>query len=418
MEFRKELSAKSKELIKKHSKSNIFNIDTEYYKTEKIYPISPKPNEIGKRLIEFTPKYPEVKHYQRYFDNSLSDKQKRESNLLHLRPNNKKNKDLERKRTRNTEIKGYCFDKNGNFSSKKLYVLDFYGTKDIINNSNKDYIFSSNDNNILNKSIKENRKSLNNKNKSCKNFFKHKQKILKTENKNNLSCLNINNAMFSSRNNDNNNKIMKKEINYNINYNNNKNENNKINDNINNDITKINSLIMKLSTSQKKDTLNYIKNLIDNNKQNKEKQLINNYYRNIPKKIYIKKNQNILKINYPKKSNNKISQEYEIYNIEIKNINKDKIIDGTKIKNILHKNGLHAYDFDENEANNFMYENNKIRAKIRKRKGDDNFEKRLKKAEKELNNNKINMDKYSIILGKKKRKGTPGNELKHKNEND
>ena len=50
MEFRKEKSAKSKELIKIHSKSNIFNIDTGYYKTEKIYPISPKPTEIGPKL--------------------------------------------------------------------------------------------------------------------------------------------------------------------------------------------------------------------------------------------------------------------------------------------------------------------------------------------------------------------------------
>ena len=416
MEFRKELSEKSKELIKKHSKSNIFNIDTEYYKTEKIYPISPKPNEIGERLIEFTPKYPEVKHYQRYFYNSLSDKQKINSNLLHLRPNNKKNTELEKKRTRNREINGYCFDKKGIFSSKKLYVLDFYGTKDVINNSYKKYIFSSNDNNILNKSIKENRKSLNNKNKSCKNFFAHKQKILKGKNKNNLSCLNIHNTRKNDKDN---NKIIKKEINYNLNYNNkNENENIKINDNINNDLTKINSLIMKLSTSQKKDTLNYIKTLIDNNKQNKGRQITNNYALNTSKKIYIKKNPNILNTNYLKKSINKLSPEYEIYNIEIKNINKDEIIDGTKVKNILHKNGLHAYDFDENEANNFMYESNKIKAKIRKRKGDDYFEKRLKKAEKELNNNKINMDKYSIILGKKKRKGTPGNELKHKNEND
>ena len=121
MEFRKEKSEKSKELIKEHSKSNIFNIDTGYYKTEKIYPISPKPNEIGKRLIEFTPKYPEVKHFQRKFDSFLSDQQKRTTNILNLRPNyNIKNIDLERSRTRNKEINGYCVDKKGNFSSKKL----------------------------------------------------------------------------------------------------------------------------------------------------------------------------------------------------------------------------------------------------------------------------------------------------------
>ena len=40
-----------------------------------------------------------------------------------------------------------------------------------------------------------------------------------------------------------------------------------------------------------------------------------------------------------------------------------------KIKKILYKNGLHAYDFDENKANHFLYENNVISLKIRKRKG-------------------------------------------------
>ena len=52
MEFRREKSEKSKELIKIHSKSDIFNIETEYYKTENIYPISPNllPN-IQIRLI-------------------------------------------------------------------------------------------------------------------------------------------------------------------------------------------------------------------------------------------------------------------------------------------------------------------------------------------------------------------------------
>ena len=75
MEFIPERSEKSKEIIKMHSKSDIFNTETEYYKTENIYPISPKPTEIGKKIVNFTPKYPNMTHFQRYFDYFLSNKQ-------------------------------------------------------------------------------------------------------------------------------------------------------------------------------------------------------------------------------------------------------------------------------------------------------------------------------------------------------
>ena len=140
MEFRREKSEKSKELIKIHSKSDIFNIETEYYKTENIYPISPKPNEIGKKLIEFTPKYPNTTHFQRKFDYSLSVKQKRDNNILNLRPSHSLKKfELEGQRSRYNDVKDYCLDKKGNFSSRKLYVLDIYGTRDILNYDNKSY---------------------------------------------------------------------------------------------------------------------------------------------------------------------------------------------------------------------------------------------------------------------------------------
>ena len=108
MEFRKEKSLKSKELIKAHSKSNIFNIDTGYYKTEKIYPISPKPTEIGPKLIEFTPKYDEMKHYQRKYINFLSDIQKNDKDILNLKPStSRKNFELEKNRTRNMNLRQY-----------------------------------------------------------------------------------------------------------------------------------------------------------------------------------------------------------------------------------------------------------------------------------------------------------------------
>ena len=66
--------------------------------------------------------------------------------------------DLEKQRTRNREINGYCFDKKGNFSSKKLYIMDLYGTRDIINNNIKNYFFYNNKNDkssIKNKNIKD-----------------------------------------------------------------------------------------------------------------------------------------------------------------------------------------------------------------------------------------------------------------------
>lgn len=439
MEFRKEKSEKSKELIKEHSKSNIFNIDTGYYKTEKIYPISPKPNEIGKRLIEFTPKYPEVKHFQRKFDSFLSDQQKRTTNILNLRPNhNIKNIDLERSRTRNKEINGYCVDKKGIFSAKKLYILDFYGTRDIINNSIKNLNLTKNDNNLNNKSIKEKRNLLK-QNKSSKNLYLNKKIKLDNGNLSNLSLTNT--AFYYRKYNENNIKTESKAINNNLkiidnykSFNNKKIENykncnskindnykstNKINDNINDDLQKINSLIIKLNSSQKKDTLNFIKNLIDNKNKNPENNHKINLNQNNISISPIMKKKNIPKTKYTKtNNNNKEYQDYEIFNVEIKNNDKDENIDGKKIKKILYKNGLHAYDFDENKANHFLYENNVISLKIRKRKGDENFDKRLKKAEKEFNKNNIKINRFSKINWRVKRKGTPGNELRQKNENE
>lgn len=435
MEFRKEKSEKSKELIKEHSKSNIFNIDTGYYKTEKIYPISPKPNEIGKRLIEFTPKYPDVKHFQRKFDSFLSDQQKRTTNILNLRPNhNIKNIDLERSRTRNKEINGYCVDKKGIFSAKKLYILDFYGTRDIINNSIKNLNLTKNDNNLNNKSIKEKRNLLK-QNKSSKNLYLNKK--IKLDN-GNLSL--TNKAFYYRKYNENNIKTKSIAINNNLkiidNYkscnnkkienfkscnnkiNNNYKSTNKINDNINDDLQKINSLIIKLNSSQKKDTLNFIKNLIDNKNKNPENNHKINLNQNNISISPIMKKKNIPKTKYMKTNNNKECQDYEIFNVEIKNNDKDENIDGKKIKKILYKNGLHAYDFDENKANHFLYENNVISLKIRKRKGDENFDKRLKKAEKEFNKNNIKINRFSKINWRVKRKGTPGNELRQKNENE
>ena len=432
MEFRKEKSVKSKELIKKHSKSDIFNIESGYYKTENIYPITPKPNELGRILIEFSPKYPEKKHFERYFENSLSNLQKSTDEFLKLKPSRTlQHFDLEKQRTRNKVIRGYCYDKKGNFSSRQLYMLDLYGSVDVISNSKKKYFYlkknNNNNNNIRNKSIKDKRKLLNkssnnnNNNRDLK-FKENKKRILNKNNKNYLSNLSINQTNFSIRNNlnikdkKNEIKIKKKQIYTNINKNKNNNiinnnKNHRIDNNINDDLSQINSLIMKLSSNQKKETLNYIKNLIDNQYEISKKNKSENYPQN--------KSSNAQNINTKffrrKFVLNKEAQDYDIYNIKIKNNNKNKIIDGKLVKNILYKNSLHAYNFDEDEGNQFMYEKNTITARLRKQKGDHDFDKRYQKAENDLSKKEIKMDKLKKVnYGKKKRKGTPGIELRQK----
>ena len=296
-------------------------------------------------------------------------------------------------------------------------MLDLYGSRDVINNSDKKIFYSkknyntNNNNNIRNKSIKDKRKLMNksitNNNSNVK-LKENKKRILNKNNKNYLSNLSINKTNFSIRNNLNLNtknkkdeiKIKKKQIYTNIN--NFDNKRNKIDNNINQDLSEINALIMKLSSNQKKETLNYIKSLIDNKKEINDK--------NKPSKA-----QNINTKFFRKKIRlNKEAQEFDILNIKIKNNNKNRIIDGKLVKNILYKNGLHAYHFDEDDGNQFMYENNSITARIRKEKGDHEFDKRYQKAENDLSKNEIKMDIKKVNYGKKKRKGTPGIELRQK----
>ena len=54
MEYRKEL------LRRQLYQSDIFNINTGYYKKEKILPITPKPTEINNKVKEFIPHYKNI----------------------------------------------------------------------------------------------------------------------------------------------------------------------------------------------------------------------------------------------------------------------------------------------------------------------------------------------------------------------
>ena len=173
MENRKELSEKSKKLIAKQFKSDILNKSTGYYKTENIYPIASKPNEFKIKLEKFVPHFKEEKAVERHFYNLLSEKQRNNSFILkHKKLLPYKDEELEIKRKRNKTIKDNCYDKRGNFSSKRRYILEFYGIELLnktfenidINNNN----IIQNETNINKEKEKENRKDNN------INKFKHK----------------------------------------------------------------------------------------------------------------------------------------------------------------------------------------------------------------------------------------------------
>ena len=198
MEFRKEKSEKSKQLIKKQLESDIFNVKTGYYKREKILPVSSKPNEYRQQIKEFTPKYKELKHYERNFFNLLSDQQKHNPKITELKPNhNLKNVELEVIRNRSNEVKKNCYDKNGNFSAKKLYLYDIFkkeGEEEENNDNEAKTINKNKLNNINSRSIKEKR------NKSNNNFFNKKILLRKIPKNLDINCINNDEKMNNINN--------------------------------------------------------------------------------------------------------------------------------------------------------------------------------------------------------------------------
>ena len=111
MENRKELSEKSKKLIAKQFKSDILNTSTGYYKTENIFPITPKPNELRSKIKEFIPKYKEIKPSEMHYNNLLSDQQKHNDLIMkNIKITQIKiNPELESKRKRARTIKDNCY---------------------------------------------------------------------------------------------------------------------------------------------------------------------------------------------------------------------------------------------------------------------------------------------------------------------
>ena len=411
MEFRKEKSEKSKEWIRNQFKSDIFNIDTGYYKTENILPVTSKPNQRQKK-VDFIPKYKEIKHYERHFNDLLSDQQKRSSIIRKIKPNpSRKNYDLEMRRNRSKEILENCYDNRGVFSAKKLYLLEFYGKEKLntICNDERKRNYQSN------KSIREKRNT-------SKNKYLFNKKILSQNLPQELDIDSI----------DNENRIQNLKNNFIDNYNDTYQVNNTIN-NIN--VMKYNlypnikkqketnyespkNKFYKKSFSIKNINTSNINNIKPTDKQEKK------YYghRDLTK-VFSTENSNpiVKKLKKIDKVANK-NDEKDYYDIEIKNIDSEQNIDDKKVKEIFYKNGLHMYDINNDGLNGFFREK-KIEAKIRKDRNDEGFDKKYRKVVKELDKYKIEMDEWKINdekgflnkNGRKKRRGTPGNALHNRN---
>ena len=430
MENRKELSEKSKKLIAMQFKSDILNTSTGYYKKEKIFPITQKPNELRPQIEEFTPKYKEIKPSEMHFNNLMSDIQKHDSIImkqLKITPI-KKNPQLEAYRQRARIIRDHCYDERGNFSAKKMLLLDFYGIESI---NNRTYNQSNS------KSIKETRKQ-------NRSFFIHKiPKNLDfySDNSEDNNLYGLNSDKYSNRNynDDNNGEIY---LNYNDDKFNkisrNRNTNNLVYSSYGISNKEVNSVNNNYKNREKMDypriktdinftvvntnkTINSNLNVIKypREKTNKEKIAQKKYFhpKELNKVLYRQANKlgKIKRINKNERGN----EEKEYYNIEIKNLEplkiRDYLNDEKKIKEIFHKNGLYIYDFNHNGMN-FLYNEKKMEAKLSKNKKDENFDKNYRKVIRELSKINIVIHKKEILnkkgLGnkvvRKKRKGTPG----------
>ena len=443
MENRKELSEKSKKLIAKQFKSDILNKSTGYYKKENIFPITSKPNELKIKLKEFVPHFEEIKAVERHFNNLLSDKQRNNSFIIkHKRIIQNKNEELEIQRKRAKTIKDNCYDKKGNFSCKKRYILEFYGFDNLNNNfehNNINTIKNDEEENI-NKE-KENKddniniiKNKININKSRKYRNKIKEKILKSRNieinreenfcikpnydeekfntvNNNIK---INNSVF----NDNNEKIY---------YDKTPRKRNLRNEDIIEDTLTYTNFPNKIFNRIKTD-IHYPGMYLNNTVSDIYKKTKNFFHaKDLTNIFYTKTEFPIKNLKLKKRETNKEDKEY--FNLEFKSKDSLENLTQKNIKEIFYNNGLHLYDINEDKMNVLIPEK-KLEAKLRKKIDDNNFENNYKKAIKLLEKKGIIVDKVKIsnergfqnkIIVKKKRKGTPGTILYdnrfHKDEN-
>ena len=377
MKYRKEL------LHKQYHQSDILNIKTGYYKTENIYPITPKPTESNKKIKEFIPHYKEIKPRLRLYNDLLGHFNNKTFIINDLKlPLKRQYSEIQNLRKYNKTIRDNCFDEKGNFSAKKRFKLEFFGKEKTLDKK-------------LNKSIKEKRKMELNKNdkielkikriKSCRN-------IHKIEKKDNNKKQNNNNILLKPKEKlDNNNKNLDR----------------------NNKRSLTNIKLNKPPIKEKSPTKNI-------------KRISNEFKKDIKAKIN-KERKNSIKLELNNKKKDQEGNDY--YNIEIiNNIKEDKknmiIVDKKKLNQLFLKNGLHLYDFKDEGMNIASNDNNKFEAKLRKNKKDENFEKNYNKVIRELNKinikvNRCGMNNDNCLFNKfsKIRKGTPGKNLKKNNTN-
>ena len=417
MEYRKEKSQHSKDLIRKHFQSDILNVSTGYYKTEKLLPVTPKPTESRNKVKEFVPHFNMEKPNMRLFNDLLSHQQKSSLSFRDFKPPVKRqNSEVNVLRKYTKAIQDTCYDEQGNFSAKKRFRLEFYGKQNV--NLNLHKTFNKSHNKSLNKTIKDKRKESINKThfstlylhkaplhipkvKSCKSIYSDRSNYTNT-NYNNNNLQNLEHSPIKKKTQTTTtkkNKHMSCE----------KIQKNKI------DFGKID-----IDKIDKKGKLNSQRK-IDKNKPN-EKLLYFSKPQNFNKEFYSKTNQ-------PIKSSREImkqkdTDEKDYFDIEIKNENnrlKGPQVDQKKLKQIFLKNGLHLYDINEDKMNN-LFTDKKIEAKLRKNKKDENFEKNYRNIVKELNKINIKVNRCGMINDtgfinnniQRKRKGTPGKNLKNK----
>lgn len=418
MEYRKEKSEHSKELIRKHFQSDILNISTGYYKTEKLLPVTPKPNESRDNMKEFVPQYNMLKPNVRQVSDLMSHKQKFDLSFQHFVPPLKRqNSEVNVLRNYTRTIKDSCYDDKGNFSAKKRFRLEFFGKENV------NYIDKKKLNRSFSQTIKDKRKNSIGKFSHYYNyapFYLPKTSRLMERIRSSKNIKNI----YSTEKNHNLKNIpktpRKKSTNDIINYN-------------------FKSPEPENNSKKNKTNINFIK--FDDDKIDKIKSPHhNNTKYKSQGKIYYSKPKNFnkefySKTNQPIKSSvasimAKDTDEKDYFDIEIKNENNKKgpNVDQKKLKQIFLKNGLHLFDFNEDGMNN-LFNDKKIEAKLRKNKRDENFDKNYRNVVKELN--KINvvvncngMIKDTGFINKnaqRKRKGTPGKNLyknkENKNEN-
>ena len=461
MENRKELSIKSKKLILKQFNSDILNKSTGYYMKEHIFPITQKPNERKINLKQFIPNYKEIKLEERRFNNTMSERQRNNSFIIkHMKLESYKNQQLEDLRKRSKTIKDCCYDEKGRFSSKKRYIFEFYGTDKLLNLSNNNIEYNKKNNQFKKrKNFRELILKSRNNNNSNYDF----NDSINYENNYNNSYINPNYEQFNTINYEKENSTFNN-LNYKKNIlfiHNNKNvikeedkeaENNNIyndNEKLSRNKIPINYYLSTMTNYRNpgkifnriKTDLNYpninLYNTQTNNNNINTKQKKEFYYhaKDISKLFYSKTNNPVKNIRIRKADKN--IEDKEHYNLEFKykcknNEERNKINDNfnqKKLKEIFYNNGLHIYDFNE-DGMNILSINKKMEAKLRKKKFDENFDKKIKTVIKILEKNGINVEKYIIsndkgfqnkVIVKKKRKGTPGTILYdnrfHKDEN-